>query len=284
MSDIVKSQSDEVSTTFPSKSESNFQEIIFLDPIALMGKLQGWEAHGAKGADTVASAILIFSMRLLLEEEHPFKRKGFKSDRARSIIDEYWRVRNFEETDNLFNKTTYPYRAKMRAGLYRKASVFFKHFLTPRIRELAVRQHARGMSTANVARYLISPVCEEVSIFHHFIAYEAELQSKVIQWLTPRLAYLKVGAHGFPQKYQELWESEREAYISEISSVPLTDTAEQVKALSDLYERLDDAFNESETEKGKAMLAKAMVQTMSGLFTLTREQNMPAFPKTKTQK
>ena len=54
--------------------------------------------------------------------------------------------------------------------------------------------------------------------------------------------------------------------------MPLTETVEQVHALSDLYSRLDDAFNSAETDRGKAQIAASMVKVMSGIYTrLTRD-------------
>ena len=253
--------------------EASVARLCFLDSTSLWAELQDWEAYEAQGADVVAAAVSAYSLRWVLEHKHPLKSKGFKSTDFEKVIKAAEFVRNFKEEVS-FGKISYPYRRKFENAVFDVQRKFFRHFLTDNLREIAVKQHARGMGTANVARYLLSPESAQVSVFHHIIYYNPEDESNIIEWITPRLAYLKAGAVAFPRKYQDLWDSEREKYVDEIRSVPLTNTAEQVKALSDLYTRLEDAFDSAETDKGKAMLAKSLVQTMSGIFTLTRDPSI----------
>ena len=277
MSDSVELQdpaTEMADADFPNSDD--FQELCFLDSESLWNRLKSWEVLGAEGADITASAVSLFGICRVLEEKHPWQSK-YTVKNLKSAVAEFFKICDHTE-EHILSQKTYPYRSQFRGAVYKKASEFFKGFLTENLRIETVRQHARGMSTGNVVRYLLSPACEEISVFFHFIHYTSWNESDVRSWLTPRLAYLKLGSSSFPRKYHELWHSERAAYLEEIKNVPLVNTAEQVRALSDLYERLSDAFDSAETDRGKAMLAKSMVQTMSGIFTLARDPSIKLPP------
>ena len=173
-----------------------------------------------------------------------------------------------KEYDSLERSPTF--RDKFRNRLSSELMRWYPKFLTTDLRENAVRLHARGNSIVNVVKHILSPACEVPNAFCQLTKIRRFLDKPIIEWLTHRIAYLKLGAAGFPNKYLALWHDEREAYLNEIQGITLTNTAEQVKALSDLYSRLQDAFDTAETEKGKSLLANSMVKVMSGLFTLTR--------------
>ena len=75
-----------------------------------------------------------------------------------------------------------------------------------------------GKSTVNVIEYLLSPVHDTPNVFYFLAQKEAYIRQGIIKWLTPRLAYLRLGTSGFPQKYRGVWDSEREKYLEEIST------------------------------------------------------------------
>lgn len=276
MQTLVKTGTDSMSSSFPSLYDYT---PAFLDANELLERIKDWESHGEKGADIASRVVYFFCIRRVLETDHPLKPKGFTSTDASKVVAESDKVRDFKGTD-AFGRETYPYRKQYNQSLSRLILKWFPSFLSEALRACAVKQHARGMSTVNVVKHILSPARDTPNVFFYFSKRSAVDTKKIVEWLTPRLAYLKIGASSFPQKYRELWESEREAYLDEISDVPLTNTTEQVKALSELYLQLDDALNASETEKGKALLAKSMVSVMSGLFTLTREINVTERPNT----
>lgn len=256
-----------VDAEFPSVGD--FEEILLLNSESLWNRLSSWEGRGVAAADITASEIALFSICRVVQKKHPWK-SNYIVKTVKSGLDAFVDICDHTE-EGVIGRKTYPYRSQFRGSMLNKSTEFFKMFLTENLRMESVRQHARGMSTGNVVRYLLSPVCEGISLFHHFLHYAPWGASEVRSWLTPRLAYLKMGSSSFPRKFYELWHSERAAYLEEVKDVPLANTTEQVKALSDLYERLSDALESAETDRGKAMLANSMVKTMAGLFTLTRD-------------
>ena len=210
-------------------------------------------SEGKQGAEFMARAAITFAVK-----------KELVDFTASSVGD------MFKEYDSLESESQPDFRAKIQNRLSRQLSRWYPKFLTVDLRENAVRLHARGNSTVNVVKHILSPASEVSNAFCQLREIRPSLEKPIIDWLTPRLAYLKLGTAGFPQKYLALWHTEREAYLKDLQGITLTDTAEQVKALSELYSRLDDAFSESETDKGKSLLANSMVKVMSGIFTLTR--------------
>ena len=272
MSNIVENQ--QTAHLFTNSEYDSLEEICMLSSVGMLERLEDFQYRDEKKVNFAAHAVLLFSIRRVLEEKtHPWK-PHFKGESIQEFVEAYNEILN--HVDEPFpNRKIYPYRKEYEKAVFKIMSSLLKHFLTDSIREIAVSQHARNMSTGNVARYFISVACEKESVFYHIIRHQSNLESDIVAWLTPRLAYLKVGTPSFPVKYRELWHNERAAYLAEIKDVPLTNTSEQVKALSDLYRRLDDAFEASETDRGKAQLSASMVKCLSGLFALTRSFSPP---------
>ena len=265
MSDLVKSEISQ-----PTRQEAFSLGMSHTKP-DLCENFDLWNRTTEDGVRTIARATFSFSIKKVLETKHPVDNR-FKAKDWESLCKEHDSLIEFKE-DDFFGKGSYPYRAKVHASVANELQKWFPQFLTAQVRECAVIQHARGKSTVNVIRYLLSPDCETPNVFYHLCDYPTMVKV-ITEWLTPRLAYLKVGSSSFPKKYQELWQAEREAYLEEIKEIPLRETVEQVQALSDLYSRLDDAFNNAETDRGKAQLASSMVKVMSGLYTLTRDPSL----------
>ena len=268
---MPENQMTETAQVFPVvKTYSDMMDLTSLDEKTFKQRIADWESEGDSGADLVGKAVCLRCVRQVLEERHPTKTRGFTTEDLKALEKEITRLRT-ATTSDIFGRETYEYRARVDADVYREVEAWFPLFITPALRECVVKQHARGMSTGQVVDLLLSGASQQPTVFSYLSKLPMLPKQQIKAYLIPRLAYLRAGAVSFPQKYQELWESERKLYLSEIKDVPLTDTAEQVKALSQLYIQLQDAFDASETDRGKAQLSDAMVKVLSGLFTLTRD-------------
>ena len=230
-----------------------------------------WDRSSTQGTPIIERAVTAFSIKKALENDHPFKSK-IKAKDWESICKEHDGIIRFKE-EGFFGRVSYPFCSSFRQSVTKEMERWFPQFLTPELRERAVKLHARGNSTVNVIKQILSPACKTPNVFY-FLGQYPTADKRIIDWLTPRFAYLKLGSSSFPKKYMEMWQEERAAYLGEIKEMPLTETVEQVQALSDLYSRLDDAFNNAETDRGKAQISASMVKVMSGLYTLTRDPDI----------
>ena len=275
MSEIVESKQ-----ALPLPELSETREMLFTESVDdVWQRCSHWESHGEKGALFVAQIAYASAIKTALEKDHPYKEGGHVVKDWESLKNEYDFLVAHKETD-ILGRETYPFRDKFYASICAHASKWFPHFLTDDLRAYVVKLHARGNSTVNAINYILSPACEMPTVFSHFKDL-SNFNKKIIEWLTPRLSYLKLGSAAFPKKYHALWHEAREEYLTEIKGVPYTETTEQVKALSDLYSRLEDAFTNAKDDNAKAKLSASMVKVMSGLYTLTQspEFNMQAGTK-----
>ena len=269
MSDIVKTPETQ---TLPSRKEA--VEIgLSLSLSELCDRFELLDRSSDQGALMISRAAMAFSLKKALENDHPFNNK-FKAKDWESICKAHDAIINMKD-EAVFGRVSYPFRNSFRRSVTKEMRKWFPQFMTPELRECAVKLHARGNSTVNAIKHILSPACKTPTVFFKMIDYPT-MEEIITEWLTPRLAYLKVGSSSFPQKYMEVWQQERKAYLDEIKKMPLTETVEQVQALSGLYSRLDDAFNAAETDRGKAQLSASMVKVMSGLYTLTRDPSIKA--------
>ena len=270
MSDIMGAKTD---IALPSIEES--RDLCFsLNADALSERIRDWCEQGKEGCEVVYNVVLCRSIRMVLEQNHPYK-ENLKVKDFETLGNEHDAIMNRTDTD-FTGKVKYPFRDAYWRQIHRRVLYWLKYLLTPAIRECAVRQHAFGQSTVNVIRHILSPECPTPNAFFYLVDNLDNVQAPIVEWLTPRLAYLKVGSSSFPEKYRELWRTSRAEYLDSIKDVPLTETPEQVKALSELYARLDAAFETAETERGKSLIANSMVKVMSGLYTLTCDPTFKA--------
>ena len=265
MADIV-----ETPKRLPSRMEASEMGLSLSEP-ELCDRFDLWDRSSTQGTPIIERAVMAFSIKKALENNHPFKSK-IKAKDWESICKEHDGIIRFKEEGN-FGKVSYPFCNSFRRSVTQEMGRWFPQFLTPELRERAVKLHARGNSTVNVIKQILSPACKTPNVFY-FLGQYPTADKRIIDWLTPRFAYLKLGSSSFPKKYMEMWQEERAAYLDEIKEMPLTETVEQVQALSDLYSRLDDAFNNAETDRGKAQISASMVKVMSGLYTLTRDPDI----------
>ena len=234
MSDIV-----ETPKKLPSQMEASEMGLSLSRP-ELCDRFDLWDRSSHQGTPIIARAVMAFSMKKALENNHPFKSK-IKAEDWESICKEHDGIIGFKE-EGFFGRVSYPFCDSFRRSVTQELQEWFPQFRTPELRERAVRLHARGNSTVNVIKaHSITQPVKRTSVFYYLNQYPTA-DKRIIDWLTPRLAYLKLGSSSFPKKYMEMWQEERAAYLDEIKEMPLTETVEQVQALSDLYSRLDDAF------------------------------------------
>lgn len=267
MSDIIEQKQALPVKPIPTRPE--IRELIFSHWKDWWDRFEDWESHGEAGAKSFALILYCYEMKRTLEEDHPVKRK-YKAKDYDALLKEWSSLVNFKQ-EEFFGRVTYPYRQDLYRSHESNIGKWYKHFLTQSLREYAVRLHARGYSTVNAIKHILSPACEIPTPFSTVVLTRSTFEKPIIEWLTPRLAPLKKGSPAFPKKYLPLWEEEREAYLEEIQGVVLTETSEQVRALSELYMKLSDAFDASTDDKAKARLSDSMVKVMSGLYTLTRD-------------
>lgn len=235
----------------------------------MVERIKDWREHGENGSELSGKAALCLSLKYVLERKHPYK-TNFKAKDWGTLSAEYDECMTLKETD-YFNRSKYPFRELLKSRMKHRIQRWLPYLMTKALREYAVRQHAFGNSTVNIVKALLSPADKFPNAFFHIVDYFDYLEETVVKWLVPRLAYLKITSSSFPKKYAELWEQSRSEYLDSIKSIPLTETPEQVKALSELYARLEEAFEGAQTERGKSLIANSMVRVMSGLFTLTAD-------------
>ena len=157
----------------------------------------------------------------------------------------------------------------------------FGYGLSDELRVFTVRHHASGWTTSQVLD-LILPVDGqgvELTPLEYYARYYG-LRQGCRDYLSRQLNYLKRGNPRWPKKYDAVWDEARAAVVRAARDIPLTHITEQVAALSAHYAKLTDAFDalplEPEYSRDRAVLTRAMSQTLSGLYTLTRD---PALPK-----
>lgn len=147
---------------------------------------------------------------------------------------------------------------------------FYPKFLTDSLREVAVRGHARGMSTTAVINDLIF-ADEDLSPFSAWKHDNVCGMKYLRTYLHPQLVYLKASNPRFPKKYRAAWADERERYQQALTGIPMSTVVEQVQALSDHYEKLKAARDAAEDPKDLVSLSNALVKTVAGLYAMTRD-------------
>ena len=147
---------------------------------------------------------------------------------------------------------------------------FYPKCLTDSLREVAVRGHARGMSTTDVINNLIFEA-EDLSPFAVWRHDNVCGAQYIRTYLHPQLVYLKASNPRFPKKYRAVWAGERERFQEALTGIPMSTAVEQVQALSDHYAKLVVARDAAEDVKDLVALSNALVKTVAGLYTLTRD-------------
>ena len=157
----------------------------------------------------------------------------------------------------------------------------FGSCLSDELRVFTVRHHACGWTTSQVLDVILPVDVVEVELtpLQYYAIYYG-MRQHCRDYLSRQLNYLKRGNPRWPKKYDAVWDEARAEFLKNTRDIPLTHISEQIQALSAHYAKLTDAYDalpsDPEYSRDRAVLTRAMTQTMSGLYALTRD---PALPK-----
>ena len=147
-------------------------------------------------------------------------------------------------------------------------------FITDAHRELVVRAHAHGLSTADSVLELI----KQDDTMNRLAQDDALGLESLRTILIHRLSYLKPGTARWPEaKYGAVWREAREEYRQQVRDIPFTSQVEQVALLAKNAERISRALDKEEhSPKEFQMLTNALTKTLESLRKLSAvEQPMP---------
>ena len=147
-------------------------------------------------------------------------------------------------------------------------------FISDAHRELVVRCHARGLSTADAVGELI----KQDDTMNRLAREDALGLEYLRTILIHRLSYLKPGSARWPEaKYGAVWREAREEYRRQVRDIPFTSQVEQVALLAKNAERISRALDKEEhSPKEFQMLTNALTKTLESLRKLSAvEQPMP---------
>ena len=151
---------------------------------------------------------------------------------------------------------------------------FVPSFISDAHRELVVRAHARGLSTADAVREMILGDRTMNRLAQEDALGVEDLRAILIH----RLSYLKLGTARWPEaKYGSVWREAREQYRQQMSDIPFTSQVEQVALLAKNAERINRALDKTEhSPKEFQLLTNSLTKTLEGLRKLTAvEQPTP---------
>ena len=140
-------------------------------------------------------------------------------------------------------------------------------FLTDDHRRQIVTYHAQGLSTSEAVVQLANSDTVIQELYGANLKGRDELRSKLIH----RLAYLKPGQSGWPEKkYGHTYREAREAYKREIQDIPLSSKPEQVALLVKHVQRIENRIENMVAsryydDKDLAVLTTALIKTMECL-------------------
>lgn len=140
-------------------------------------------------------------------------------------------------------------------------------FLTDDHRREIVTYHAHGLSTSEAVVQLVNSDTVLQELYGANLMGWDELRAKLIH----RLAYLKPGQSGWPEKkYGHTYREAREAYKREIQDIPLSSKPEQVALLVKHVQRIEKQLEAGGYDnKEMAVLTTQLIKTMDSLRRLT---------------
>ena len=144
---------------------------------------------------------------------------------------------------------------------------YVSSFISDAHRELVVRSHARGLSTADAVRELILGDRTMNRLAQEDAVGVGDLRTILIH----RLSYLKPGTARWPEaKYGSVWREAREEYRQQVSDIPFTSQVEQVALLAKNAERINRALDKEEhSPKELQMLTNSLTKTLESLRKLS---------------
>ncbi len=155
----------------------------------------------------------------------------------------------------------------MRIEIRQELTKVIARFISDEHREVIVRHHARGLSTAEAVETLIN----ENSVMKRLAQRDAIGEKKLKELLVSRLSYLKPGTARWPKKkYGAVWREEREQYIQEISNTPFSTPAERIALLANHAERVNHTLkNKQHSVNDLQALTASLTQTLESLEKLS---------------
>ena len=155
----------------------------------------------------------------------------------------------------------------MKIEIRRELTKVIAHFISDEHREVIVRHHARGLSTAEAVAFLIA----ENSIMKRLAERDAIGEKKLKELLISRLAYLKPGTARWPEKkYGAVWREERQQYIQEISNTSFSTPTERIALLAKHVERVNHTLNNKEHSVNDLQsLTQSLTKTLESLEKLS---------------
>ena len=155
----------------------------------------------------------------------------------------------------------------MKIGIRRELTKVIAGFISDEHREVIVRHHARGFSTAEAVAFLIT----ENSIMKRLAQRDAIGEKKLKELLISRLAYLKPGTARWPEKkYGAVWREERQQYIQEISNTSFSTPTERIALLAKHAERVNHTLNNKEHSVNDLQsLTQSLTKTLESLEKLS---------------
>ena len=156
---------------------------------------------------------------------------------------------------------------EIRKIIRQELAAYVSSFISDAHRELVVRAHARGLSTADAVRELIL----EDRTMNRLAREDAVGAADVRTILIHRLSYLKPGSARWPEaKYGAVWREAREEYRQQVRDIPFTSPVEQVALLAKNAERISRALDKEEhSPKEFQMLTNALTKTLESLRKLS---------------
>ena len=226
-------------------------------------KYKNWDRH-ENGARIFGVLTVAIAMRQLIIERIG---KQIEFDSQQAVYDAFNELRQRHASLD-----------KSLATLLRREC--FGYGLSDELRVLTVEHHACGWTTSQVLDVILPVDAVEVELtpLQHYATYY-EMRQSCRDYLSTQLNYLKRGNPRWPKKYDAVWDEARAEFLKNTHDIPLTHITEQIQALSAHYAKLTDAYDalppEPEYSKDRAVLTRAMTQTMSGLYALTRDPSLP---------
>ena len=144
---------------------------------------------------------------------------------------------------------------------------YVSSFISDAHRELVVRSHARGLSTADAVRELILGDHTMKRLAQEDAVGVEDLRTILIH----RLSYLKPETARWPEaKYGSVWREAREEYRQQVSDIPFTSQVEQAALLAKNAERINRALDdEKHSVKDVQMLTNSLTKTLESLRKLS---------------
>ena len=157
--------------------------------------------------------------------------------------------------------------------------------LTEDLRRLVIRYHARGVSTTQTIKLILSD--ESIKNINPFSLLSNDVvcgYENIKSFLVSRLSYLKPSHPRWPEKkFGDFWRSERAGYVDRIKDIPLTQPVEQLQKLSEHYTDLQAQYNSAKNTTDQERFHKCMIRTLAAIHQISRDPSIKSQQHALTQ-